>query len=438
MLDIHGDDKSEMVMPERVVILNDLSVLRGGATSVALSSALELSKAGIPVTFISGDDGSEIAPEHDQVEFLPLAGKHILDSSRVQAMVNGIFNVKAYRLVSGWIARNDTPRTIYHVHGWSKILSPAIFLALKPVAGRLVVHAHDFFVACPNGGFFDFRKGEPCERKPLSFSCLSCHCDRRSYAQKIWRTARFTTFRLFFSAMRKSLVTPVHDNMVPLLIKGGIKEKQTHVLRNPIHPWRKKRVRAEQNHHFLYVGRLDEDKGVLLLARAAQQANIPLRMVGVGPFAVQIKRDYPETELAGWKNREQLQELVGDVRVLVMPTRCRETFGLAVFEALMSGIPVIISDRSMASEEIHADAIGLAGNPENTEQFAELLRKMATDNQLVEQASRKAYRKRKQLAPDAVAYTDLLLQTYHKRLSDQLPSPKSRDRNETVTNKARI
>ena len=155
-----------------------------------------------------------------------------------------------------------------------------------------------------------------------------------------------------------------------------------------------------------------------MLARAARLAAIPLRMVGIGPLKAQIKQDYPEIELTGWKEKNELAELCRDVRVLVMPTRSRETFGLSAFEALMSGIPVIVSNRTMIAEEICSDKLGLSGNPENAELFASLLLKVATDDQFVKQASQKAYANRKQLAPDINKYKDDLLMVYGNMLFD--------------------
>jgi hypothetical protein len=38
--------------------------------------------------------------------------------------------------VAAWIAQHDTPRTVYHLHGWLQILSPAVLHAAAPVRDR--------------------------------------------------------------------------------------------------------------------------------------------------------------------------------------------------------------------------------------------------------------------------------------------------------------
>jgi len=51
-----GPQKTRLT-PDRVVIINDVSQVRGGATNVALHSAALLGDSGIPVTYFTGDHG---------------------------------------------------------------------------------------------------------------------------------------------------------------------------------------------------------------------------------------------------------------------------------------------------------------------------------------------------------------------------------------------
>ena len=76
-------------------------------------------------------------------------------------------------MVRAFIAAHDTPGTVYHLHGWSQILSPAIFAALAPVRARLILSAHDFFLVCPNGAYADMTSGAPCTHAPLGLSCVT-------------------------------------------------------------------------------------------------------------------------------------------------------------------------------------------------------------------------------------------------------------------------
>ena len=113
--------------PDRVVLFHDFSEALGGASFLVQVLIAQLRARGIPVTFIAGDAGANFRRE--DVEFLPLGGKALLERSTLGALTSGFYNPQAFRATQRWITRNDTPRTIYHVHGWTKILTPAIFAA---------------------------------------------------------------------------------------------------------------------------------------------------------------------------------------------------------------------------------------------------------------------------------------------------------------------
>lgn len=398
--------------PDHLVIINDVSDARGGAESIALIGAKALRANGVPVTWITGDDAASAELTKHGIEVATAGSSHILDGSRLTAGLRGLYNSKAARFLSDWILRHDTPRTIYHLHAWSKFLSPSIFSALRPVSSRLVVHAHDFFLVCPNGGYFDFQRGRRCELVPLSAACVACNCDRRRYSHKVWRVARQGVLRALFGPGTGARVLAVHDGMIPLLERGGLDRDRLLVLRNPVVPWRTERVFAERNRTFLFVGRLDGDKGVDLLAKAARQAGVPLRVIGSGPLAAVLAQDFPEVELVGWKSREEIAELCRDARALVLPTRSRETFGLAALEALTSGLPVIISANALLSPEIAAGGFGVSCDPNDATALANMLGRLAVDDELVAAMSRKAHAEAHQLAPTVSQWTDELLACY--------------------------
>ena len=409
-------------LPDRVVVINDISSPRGGATSVALTSAIALAKLGIAVTFIAGDDASEIQPEHRSIDFAAIGNAHILDGSRVDAAIRGVYSGKAAAFVADWIGRHDTPRTVYHLHGWSKLLSPSVFRPLQSVASRLAVHAHDHFLVCPNGGFFHYANGTPCSLRPMSAACIGTNCDRRSYAQKMWRTTRQVMVGALFDASRVGMVLPVHSGMMPLLERGGIPRDRMTPLRNPVRAWRATRVNAGNNRIFLYVGRIDADKGVERLAEASRLAGIRLRMIGEGPLRKALEARYQEIEFCGWRSRTEIEELCRDARMLVMPSMCRETFGLAVFEALQSGIPVAVSVHVMASREIEEAGIGVTVEPSDVVGFASALRRASEDEALIDAMSRRSFGVASSLAPTEAQWCDELLDVYRIILARQAPT----------------
>ncbi|SDL15916.1 glycosyltransferase family 4 protein [Aliiruegeria lutimaris] len=342
--------------PERVVVINDSSFVQGGTAVLALESVRQIAGQGIPVCFVCGDEGELVEGAETIVS---LGQRPLLERSRSEAMRLGFYNAAARDMLAGWIAENDTDGTIYHLHAWSQILSPAIFSALRPVAQRVVVHCHDFFVVCPNGVFMDFGKDELCNRVPMTAGCILSGCDKRSRLQKAWRVARQYRLRAAFDQrLPWGAVTMAHPGMAPFLTSGGIPKERLVVLRNPALPYSTDRIRAEENRKLLFVGRVEVEKGIRRLVRAAAGAGVDLAVVGDGSLMGELSRDFPQVEFLGWRKATEIGEIARSCRALAMPSRMRETFGLVAAEASGSGLPVIASDMALVAEEIAERGLG--------------------------------------------------------------------------------
>lgn len=404
--------------PDRIVIINDASVARGGATGLALLSAKLFRARGLSVTYITGDGGpGDAHRDLDGVDVIAFARGHILTEARSKAMIRGLYDFGVHRDLGAWIVKNDTPRTIYHLHGWSKSLSPSVLHALSSVGARTVVHAHDFFLTCPTGGYFNYGAQTPCELKPLGVKCLTTHCDRRSYVHKVWRSARLGALAATGARLKAARYLAVHPNMTPLLVKGGLPADRVFGFRNPSTAWRSDRVPAEANQMFLFVGRLERDKGVLFLAEACRRAEVPLTLVGDGELNDDLARDYPEVVRLGRKTPAELSEIVRDARALVLLSTGREPYGLVYFEAGMSGLPLVSTQFAMAAEELGAEEIALIVNPFDVDEIAATLRRLASDDALAARMSATAFSKSAALTYTPDAWIDALLKHYDETLA---------------------
>lgn len=345
----------------RIVIVNDESRARGGATVLALRAARDLVARGHQVVWLTGDSGDNPELEALGIEVVALGERALLETPRGRAAISGIHNTTARHMVADFVATRDTPGTIYHVHAWSQTLSPSVFAALAPVAGRTLIHAHDLFLACPNGMFMDYRRDEVCTRVPLSPSCLVTNCDKRSYAHKLWRVARQKAlWRALtpFDAWGGILV--LHPDMKPRLARAGFSQDGMITLRNPVSPFTPRRIEAETNRGVVYVGRLEADKGVGDLAEAAACTGTPLTLVGDGAMRAEMAARYPDMPITGWVDSDRIGAHVAGARALVMPSRHPEPFALVIAEAAASGLPVVVSDTALMAREVVEAGLGLS------------------------------------------------------------------------------
>jgi len=345
----------------RIVVVNDDSVARGGTAVLAVMSAKALADRGHEVIWLCGDDGANPELVAHGIEVVALGSRPLLDLPAKRALVEGVHNRAAARLIADFVARRDTSDTLYHVHSWAQIFSPAIFQGLRPVARRTLLHAHDMFLACPNGVYMDYQKNRACTRVPNSFDCITTHCDKRSYGQKLWRVAREARVHAALGTLDGwGGIIAIHPGMIEKLGRAGYRAERLFTVRNPVVAFSQDRIRAEDNRALLYVGRLEADKGVGEVAAAAARANVPLIAVGEGPMRAELEARYPQAELAGWVDKAGIGAHAARARALVMPSRHPEPFALVIAEAAASGLPVLASDTAAMAGEVEDARLGFA------------------------------------------------------------------------------
>jgi glycosyltransferase involved in cell wall biosynthesis len=405
-----------MTAPDRIVVINDQSRPVGGASVLAVQSAIGLARRGHAVTFLSGDRPSPHGIGHPGVTAIGLGEQGLLARGAFDAMLRGWWNHAAWRLVREWIAAHDTPGTVYHLHGWSQILSPAVLSALAPVRDRLVISAHDFFLVCPNGAFADLPSGKPCKRVPLGASCIAAPCDRRGRLHKAWRLGRGAIQRAAMPPRHSPLVLAIHAAMRPLLQRGGIPAEAIHVVPNPVVAWSPTRIAAETNREVLFVGRIEATKGADLALGAARAAGVPIRLVGDGALLDRLRAEYPEAHFTGWLDHQAILDLAQHARLLVMPSRYPEPFGLVAMEALRSGLPVVLPPSALLAEDIARIGAGVTVEPRDTPGFAAVLRQLAGDDAAIATMSHAGFAQSDRLALDPQAWLDRLVDAYVSRL----------------------
>lgn len=100
--------------------------------------------------------------------------------------------------------------------------------------------------------------------------------------------------------------------------------------------------------YFLYLGRLEARKGIILAQQMCQMAKVPLIIAGTGDSPIFYGTAVGEVGM------DKRRELLAGARALLAPTQYIEPFGTAAIEALASGTPVICSDWGAFTETVPA------------------------------------------------------------------------------------
>jgi len=105
-----------------------------------------------------------------------------------------------------------------------------------------------------------------------------------------------------------------------------------------------------KNEYFLYVGRLNKEKGVNLFCQAVTELGKKGIVVGDGDEKQRLEQQYPTIEFTGWKSKREVEEYMKKAKCLIFPSLWYETAGLTILEAQVLGIPSLVSNRCAGKE----------------------------------------------------------------------------------------
>ena len=413
---------SETNRPITVVIVLDHANVTGGQARVAFDSARGLKRAGHRPIIFAAAGPIDPSIEAEGIELICLGQSDLLsDPSRVRAAVQGLWNVAAARRLRDLLASLPADETIVHVHGWAKALSPSIAGPIVESGLPAVYTVHEYFLFCPNGGFYNYRSQRACALKPMSLQCLTTNCDSRSYAQKLWRSARqaimhdFARLPLAFGDF--ITISKFQRDLVAGKLPAAA---AVHDVSNPVAVADLGPKRGAATGDIVFIGRLAQEKGPLLFAEAARLAGIVPVFVGDGPIAGEIVANFPEARLLGWKGTEEVAALMRAARAIVFPSLWYEGQPLTVMEAKALGTPVVVSDGCAGREEIEDGVAGLWFRNGDVASLAAALTKLADDT-FIESLSKGAYESFWSNPPSLARHVDALVQIYRQMLARSAP-----------------
>ena len=347
-----------------VVILAEFASPSGGAEKVALESARGLAEAGTDVTYVQGVSGP-VDPllDHARIRRIDLGLPDVWSLGAARAAAAGIWHAAAARRLGEALPGVPAPDCV-HLHQWTRSLSPAVFPVLFGLGAPVVVSLHDYFLACPNGVYYRFDRGEPCAIAPISAACLAAPCDARSRGHKLVRVARTLALRHALSDRPLHIVHVCDASRRRMGAMLGGYRITHHRIDNPVRVADGPPAEPARGDAIAYVGRLTREKGADLVADAAWAAGLPALFVGSGPLEDEL-RARPGVEVLGWREPDAVWRILrARARALAAPSRWYETGPLTVYEALANGIPVVASDRSGAAEKVSHGQTGFVVAPD--------------------------------------------------------------------------
>ena len=416
--------REESSSPCFVVVLNDYCYVNGGASRLAIGEAVILAESGVRVIFLGAIGPVCPTLQNAPLDVICLDQLELMDVAKNPSVaLQGLWNLAAYRRTKKLLREMDPSRTIVHLHSFCKALSSSPVRAASEMGFRVVCTLHDFFIACPNGVFFDYNERKPCLRRALSMDCITTNCDRRHYAHKLYRVARSAVQRGpgtlpagvmdYITQSRRSEAI-----IAPYLPKGARCHPLPPLIEVPHAP----PVDVASNSTLVAVGRLDPGKGIEVLIEAAKRTKMRVTLIGDGDWQLRAEAEAVEgCRVTGWLTPQQVLEELSHARCLVFPSLWYETYGLVVDEATARGIPCIVSDISAASERVEDGKTGWVMRAGDVEDLMRCLN-LTSDNDTLRAVSIAAYNHFWARHPTRANHAVVLMKTYAAILANCLAS----------------
>lgn len=380
--------------PITVVIVLDHASITGGQAKVAFDSAVGLAQAGHrPIVFAAA---GPVSPDLERagIEVVCLGHDDLVGNpSKLAAAAQGIWNRGAAAALASLLGTLPRERTVVHVHGWAKALSPSIAAPIRASGLPAVYTMHEYFLLCPNGGFYNYQRGHACGLEPLSAACWMTHCDSRNYPRKLWRAVRQTVMQRVAKLPEVFADTICISRFQIDAIGHHLpRAMRIHHISNPIAVADLGPKPNPASGEIIFLGRLSPEKGPLLFAQAARLAGLTPTFVGDGPAAAELAAAYPEARLLGWKSPAEVRQYLREARALVFPSLWYEGQPLTVLEAQALGTPVVVSDGCAGREEVDDGQSGLWFPSGDAVALAAALKRLDSDD-TVARMSDAAYRR---------------------------------------------
>lgn len=304
---------------------------------------------------------------------------------------------------------DDFQPDVVHLNNIHTQLSPVVAEIAHERGIRVVWTLHDTKLVCPC--YTCMRNSKWCE---------DCFTDNKSvirhlcmpgnivgavigyYEMKRWSKDRLQEYTDIFVAPSRFMMETV--------VRGGYHQEKFKVMCNFIDVEKCKNPKSEKGDYYVFLGRVNEVKGVRTLCRAASQLPYRLVIIGGGDLLPELKEQYKNNsniEFIGQKNWTEFRPMLEGARFMVLPAEWSENNPLTIIESQSLGTPVLGADIGGIPELIEEGVNGMTFKSGDVEDLKDKIRKMMAarfDYKRLAEVSQARY--------NAEAYYERLVEVY--------------------------
>jgi glycosyltransferase involved in cell wall biosynthesis len=347
-----------------ILMVNTYHYARGGDSRHALDLSERLTAAGHRVVPFAMREARNLPSQHerwfaDEVDYPSLMAQRGVRGA-LKVLTTSIYNRQARRRLAALLA--EQPVELAHLHSVMHHLTASVVLELYRRNVPVVWTLHDLKSVCPTTRML--REGAICElcRHGRFHHALRTRCKRGSLGASAIVTVELYLHRIWRVYERARLLIAPSQFLRDKILEHGLRPARIEVVPNPVDLDAHSPAQGDDG-FALFVGRLDPEKGVETLLRAAARARVPLKIAGSGELETPLQQlaareGWSNVQFLGHCGGERLRALYRGARLLVMPSACYENCPLVVLEAFASGKPVLASRLGGLPELVQEERTG--------------------------------------------------------------------------------
>ncbi len=268
---------------------------------------------------------------------------------------------------------------------------------------------NDFYYMCQRVHLYHVDE-KPCSGPETGEKCARCIRSEtipHLRASQLWRFRRLSAFKKFGvqrNQYMQSLLRLPDTLFAPSAfvkekyIEFGVPEKKIVLSPYGLESFTASPRTKSSRFRFGFLGHLHLHKGPIELVEAfagLDQDHVELSLYGLVGVGLQMKLQWKargcNVVFRGTYEHEMLPKILASLDAVVVPSNCHESFSFTTREALMGGLPVIVSNLRAQSDAIANGVNGLhfrAGDTEDLQEKMLLMQDPALYTKLAESARR--------------------------------------------------
>jgi glycosyltransferase involved in cell wall biosynthesis len=332
--------------------------------------------------------------------------------SKFRTGISLLHNSKSRRIIREKIF--EFHPDIIHIHNLFPVASPSILFEAKRLGVPVVMTLHNYRLICPSATLlYDGKIYERSVHRIFPIHAIRKKLYRNSYVETagvVWMTGIHKLLNTWNSKIATFIALTEFARQ--RFIHSSLKPPPENIVVKPNFTWDPGMGSTPRSDFFMYAGRLTPDKGLkLILKCVAELPDIRFRVVGDGPLRKEVEEyaeKYSNIQYDGFRDRNEVFELLRQSRALLMPSLSFEGFPMTILEAFATGTPVISSALGSMSEIVQDGHNGLLFKAGDLPEFMARIRLISQDNALAGRVSANARKSYETLYSPEVNYESLI------------------------------